>query len=175
MPRLPEIFDRDKLPEDKRQVYDFLMKARVRSAIATQPCCTARVRGPRGPPWFVPPLRSSLPPKTTELLAFATSAEMDNPYEEAIHARTAADLGVSQSTIDAVKNKRDLHGASDEEAIIVRCVRELTRGHQLSDSTFNAVHALLGNQAVVDLVGTIGFYSMLACIHNAVQVRVSPA
>ncbi|MFH1634545.1 MAG: carboxymuconolactone decarboxylase family protein [Chloroflexota bacterium] len=175
MPRLPEIFERDKLPEGKREVYDYLMKARgkISNGYATllhSPEFVARVSHLGSYLRF----ESSLPAKTKELLAFATSVEMDNPYEEANHIRAAADLGVSQSTIDAVKNKSDLHGASDEEAIIILCVRELTRGHQLSDSTFKTAHTLLGNQAVIELVGTIGFYSMLACVHNAMQVRLNP-
>jgi 4-carboxymuconolactone decarboxylase len=175
MPRLAEIFERDKLPEGKREIYDYLMKTRgmISTSYAVllhSPEFVARVSHLGTYLRF----ESSLPAKTKELLAFATSVEMDNPYEEAIHMRAAADLGVSQSTIDAVKNRSDLPDASDEEAIIVLCVRELTRGHQLSDSSFKTVHTLLGNEGVVDLVGMIGFYSMLACVHNAMQVRLTP-
>ena len=173
MPRLPEIFDRDKLPEDKREIYDYMVKTRGKVPNGYAPllhCPEFVSRVLRVGSYFR--FESSLPAKTLELLAFTTSSELDNLYEQTIHAQAAAKLGVSQSTIDAINNKTDLVGVADEEALPVRCARELTRTHKLSDSSFEAAHKLLGDKGVVELVGAIGFYAMLACAHNAIQVRM---
>ena len=172
MPRLPEIFDRDELPEDKREVYDYMIRTRGRVLPGYAPllhCPEFVGRALHLGSYFR--FECSLPAKTLELLAFTTSAEMDNPYEQAIHAQAAARLGVSQSTMDAVAGKVDLAGATDDEALPVHCARELARTHKLSDATFEAAHKALGDKGVVELVGAIGFYAMLACVHNAIQVR----
>lgn len=173
MPRLPEIFERDQLPEDKREVYDYLVKARgrVSNGYAQLLHCPELVGRTAHLGTYIR-FESSLDPTTIELLAFTTSAELDNPYERDIHAQNAAELGVSRATIDAVQAKAELApGTDDTESMLVRCVRELIRTHQLSDTTFSAAHRALGNQRVVELIGTIGYYAMLAYAHNAVQVR----
>ena len=176
MPRLPEILKRDQLPEDKREVYDYLMKARGKISNGYAPMLhSPELVGRMSHLGTFIRFESSLPKKTLELLAFTTAAELDDRYEQANHALAASKLGVSQSVIDAVNNKIDLNGASDEEAMPVRCARELTREHQLSDSSFAAARKLLGDQGVVELIGTISFYAMLAYAHNAMQVRMNPA
>ena len=173
MPRLPEIFDRDQLPEDKREIYDYLVKARGRISNGYAPLlhCPEFVGRAAHLGTYIR-FESSLPAKTLELLAFTTVSELDDLYEKAIHAQAAAKKGVSHSTIDAVNNKTDLVGAADEETLPVRCARELTRTHKLSDASFEAAHKALGDKGVVELIGTIGYYSMIAYAHNAMQVRM---
>ena len=173
MPRLPEIFDRDQLPEDKRQIYDYLVKSRGRISNGYAPLlhCPEFVGRAAHLGTYIR-FESSLPAKTLELLAFTTSAELDNLYEMNAHAPRAAKLGVSQSTIDAIKNKTELVDAADEESLPVRCARELMRAHKLSDASFEAAHKALGDKGVVELVAVIGYYAMLACAHNAFQVRL---
>jgi len=173
MPRLPELFERDQLPEDKREVHDYLMKARGRITNGYAPLlhCPDFVGRASHLGTYLR-FESSLPPKTIELLAFATSAELDNPYESGIHAQNAGKLGVAQALIDAVNAKSDLPEQWPEDALPVRCVRELIRTHQITDATFDAAHAALGHKRMVELIGTIGYYAMLAYAHNAVQVRM---
>mgnify|MGYP001561010233 CR=1 FL=1 len=173
MPRLPEIFERDKLPEDKREIYDYLVKARGRISNGYAPLlhCPEFVGRAAHLGTYIR-FESSLSAKTLELLAFTTSAELDNLYEQTTHAQAAVRLGVSQSTIDAINNKTDLVGAADEESLPVRCARELTRTHKLSDTSFEAAHKVLGDKGVVELIGAIGYYALLACAHNAMQVRM---
>lgn len=174
MPRLPELFERDQLPEDKRDVHDYLVKARgaVSNGYAPLLHCPDFVGRAAHLGTYIR-FESSLPPRTIELLAFATSAELDNPYERDIHARNSAKLGVSPAMVDAVLNKTELPpGDAPADAVLVRCVRELIREHRISDASFAAAHAALGNKATVELIGTIGYYAMLAYAHNAVQVRM---
>lgn len=173
MPRLPEIFDRDQLPEDKREIHDYLVKARGRISNGYAPLlhCPEFVGRAAHLGTYIR-FESSLPAKTLELLAFTTVSELDDLYEKAIHAQAAAKLGISRSTIDAINNKTDLIGAADEETLPVRCARELTRTHQLSDASFEAAHKVLGDKGVVELVGAIGYYAMIAYAHNALQVRM---
>jgi 4-carboxymuconolactone decarboxylase len=173
MPRLPELFERDQLPADKREVYDYLIKSRGNISNGYGPLlhCPDFVGRVAHLGTYVR-FESSLPAKTLELLAFTTSAEMDNRYEQGIHAQAAAKLGVSQATIEAVNNKADLAGALDEEALPVRCTRELIRTHKLSDPSFALAQRAFGDKGAVELIGTVGYYAMLAIAHNAIEVRL---
>src|SRR4051812_22670167 len=99
MPRLREIFDREELPEHERHVHDELMRARGRVSNSYAAMMHA--------PGLVKPIvdvgtyvrfHSSLPKPTIELIALATSAEFDNPYEWQIHEPLAAKLGVDAAT-----------------------------------------------------------------------------
>ena len=50
------------------------------------------------------------------------------------------------------------------------CVRELLHFHRLSEPTFQALYARLGERGMVELTATIGYYAMLACTLNAFDV-----
>ena len=173
MPRLPELYERDQLPEDKREVYDYLVKARGRVPNGYAPLlhCPDFVGRAAHLGTYIR-FESSLPEKTIELLAFATSAELENRYEQGIHAQTAAKHGVSAAIIDAINNKTDLPPGPPEEILPLRCVRELIRTRHLSDATFATARETLSEKRLVELIGTIGYYAMLAYAHNAVQVRL---
>ena len=172
MPRLPEIFNRDDLPEDKRWVHDYLIKTRGKISNGYAPCLHS--------PEYVARIsqlgtyirfESSLPQDAYELLALTVSAECDNPYEADNHALITAKMGIARSTIDAVYNKSELRDVSENDELYIRCAREMMREHRLTEASFEAARKRLGDRGVVDLIGTIGYYAMLACLHNGMQVR----
>ena len=158
MPRLPELYERDQLPEGKRDVHDYLVKARGRVPNGYAPLlhCPDFVGRAAHLGTYIR-FESSLPEKTIELLAFATSAELENCYEQGIHAQNAARLGVNQAIVDAVNNKTDLPAGPPEEMLPLRCVRELIRTRHLSDALFAEARTALGEKRVVELIGTIGY------------------
>ena len=173
MARLPEIFERDKLPEDKREVHDYLVKTRgaVSNGFAPflhSPELVSRIAHLGTYIRF----ESTLPPKTRELLALTASSELDNPYERGIHAREALNQGASEAAVQAAVGKSSIDGISEDEALPIRAARELVRDHGLSDATFEAVHNVTGDQGYVEFIGTISYYSMLAYNHNAMQVTL---
>ncbi len=57
---------------------------------------------------------------------------------------------------------------------IYRFCTELLTEHFVSDETFAEAHELFGSQGCVDIIGTLGNYSMLAFCLNAFQVDLQP-
>jgi 4-carboxymuconolactone decarboxylase len=172
MPRLPELFNREDLPEDKQWVHEYLIKTRGKVSNGYAPYMHN--------PEYVARIaqlgtyiryESSLPQEAYELLALTTSAERNNPYEADNHALITAKIGIPQSTVDAAYRKTELKGASEDHALYIRCAREMMREYQLSDASFEAVRKRLGEKGVIDLIATIGYYAMLSCVHNGMQVR----
>lgn len=172
MPRLPEIFNRDDLPEDGRWVHDYLMKTRKKISNGYAPYlrCPEYVARVAQLGTYIR-YESSLPQDAYELLALTTSVERDNPYEGEHHARMAAEMGIDRATIEAVRGKAGIQDAQADHALYIRCAREMMREHKLSDASFEAARKQLGDRGVIDLIGTIGYYAMLACLHNGMQVR----
>jgi 4-carboxymuconolactone decarboxylase len=172
MARLPALRERDALPEEHRHIHDYLVKTRG----YVSPGFGAILHKPEAA-YYVAQLgthirfENELPDNVRELTALVASAELDGVYEQGLHTRDAHEKGVAQSVIDAVNAKTNgLSEATEAEAIAVRCARELTRTHELSDEAFELARKLFGDSGVVELVATVGYYSMLAYVHNALHV-----
>jgi len=172
MPRLPEIFNRDELPDDKQWVHDYLIQTRkkISNGFAPYLHCPEYVARIAQLGTYIR-YESSLPQDAYELLALTASAECDNPYEADNHALITAKMGIPRPTIDAARKKTAIEGASEDHELYIRCAREMMREHRLSDASFEAARKRLGDRGVIELIGTIGYYAMLACLHNGMQVR----
>jgi 4-carboxymuconolactone decarboxylase len=172
MPRLPELFNKEDLSQDEQWVHDYLIKTRGKvsngyAPYMNNPVYVARIAQLGTYIRY----ESSLPQEAYELLALTTSAERNNPYEADNHALITAKIGIPQSTVDAAYKKTDLKGASEDHALYIHCAREMIRECRLSDESFEAARKKLGDRGVIDLIATIGYYNMLSCVHNGMQVR----
>jgi len=176
MARLPELFARDQLPETARHVHDYIVKTRGRISNSYAAMLHA--------PDVVDPIvhlgtylrfQSSLDNLTIELIALTTSSELNNPYECALHAPAVVKLGLAPEAISAIQSKSPLPDVANNIAMPVACARELIRMHVLSSALFDRAREVLGDQGVVELVGAVGFYAMLAYMHNALEVSVPKA
>jgi 4-carboxymuconolactone decarboxylase len=171
VPRLPEIFDRDALPEDQRPVHDYLMETRglispAFSQLLNHPEVAQRVAHLGTLIRF----ETSLPDHVRELAALAASTECEAKYEQAMHLRNARAAGVKETALDTVVNRRTLEGLTEEELIAVACARELTRDHKLTVASFEEARRRFGDKGVIELLATIGYYCMLACLHTGLDV-----
>jgi 4-carboxymuconolactone decarboxylase len=114
---------------------------------------------------------STLSQVERELAIITTTREFDCQYAWTAHARMAREAGVREEAIDVIGNRGSLDALTEDEALIVRFGRELYRDHRISDATFQAAHARFGDQGVVELTATMGYYGMLACTLNAFEVE----
>jgi 4-carboxymuconolactone decarboxylase len=172
MPRLPEVLDRDALPEDKREIHDYLAKTRgaVRlpfSVYLNSPELTYRIAHLGSYIRF----DSSIPDQTREIAILATAREMDAHYEWLGHSRLAREFGVSDATIDAIANRKAPAGLSADEALPVRVAQSLLRDHHLSDELFKEAHAKFGDSGVVEILATVGYYALMACVISGLEIE----
>src|SRR5690606_22533092 len=139
VPRLPEIFSREQLPEDKQWVHDYLIETRkkISNGFAPYLHCPEYVGSVARLGSYIR-FQSSLPRHVYELVALTTSVERSNSYESELHARVLRDMGMDQTAIDAICNKTELGEMGENHAVFVRCAREMMREHGLSDASFDA-------------------------------------
>jgi 4-carboxymuconolactone decarboxylase len=172
MPRLPEVLDRNALPEDKREIHDYLAKTRgaVRlpfSAFLNNAELTYRIAHVGSYIRF----DGLLPDKTRELAILATAREVDARFEWAGHARIAKELGITDADLDAIANRTAPAGLSEDDALPVRVAQSLVRDHSVSDADFNAARSKFGDAGVVELLGTVGYYCLMGCVLNGLQIE----
>jgi len=113
---------------------------------------------------------SSLDPRLRELSLLIAARHWDAQYSWNAHVGKAADLGVPRGSLAALAEHREPHFTSKDEDIVYRFSSEILRDHFVSDATFAEALAELGEQGIVDLIGSLGNFSMLAMLLNACQV-----
>ena len=113
---------------------------------------------------------SSLDPRLRELSLLIAARHWDAQYSWNAHVGKAADLGVSRDSLTALAEHREPHFTSKDEDIVYRFSSEILGDHFVSDVTFAEALAELGEQGIVDLIGSLGNFSMLAMLLNACQV-----
>ena len=106
---------------------------------------------------------SVVPPKLTELAIIMGARAWTAQYEWYVHRRAAVTAGLSEPIVQAIRDgKRPVAMQRDEEVVYNFC-HELLTTKQVSDATFQAAKTLLGgDRGVVDLVGTLGAYQVVA-------------
>ncbi len=77
---------------------------------------------------------------------------------------------VPESTITAIR-ERHSRGVPPEDAQIIDFTRDLINKHRVSDETMKALQKRFGNYQLVELTGTIGYYSLLAMTANATELE----
>jgi 4-carboxymuconolactone decarboxylase len=114
--------------------------------------------------------RSAIGVRLTELAILVTARHHGQPVEWAIHAPIARREGLAQDLIDAIGRGERPASMGDDEALVHDACVELLGAHgRLSDATWARAVARLGQQGVVDLVATCGYYGLLALVMNAAR------
>ena len=170
--RLPEVSQRDALPEDKRHIYDYLAETRgaVRapfSVLLNHPdvCHLVSQVG------TFARFKSALTKDVIETATLAAAREFDCRFEWAAHVPQARNAGVADDVIEAIANKSDVSRLGTTEALIISYVRQVLDNHRVDDATWSAVNASFGKEGALELTMTAGYYGMLASFLNVLQIE----
>jgi 4-carboxymuconolactone decarboxylase len=113
---------------------------------------------------------SSLDLRLRELILLIAARHFDAQYSWNAHIDKAVDAGVSRAALEALAQGL-VPGFEhrDEQVVYQFCIEVLTE-HFVSDAVFEEARELLEPRGVVDIIGTLGNYSMLAMCLNTFQV-----
>lgn len=115
---------------------------------------------------------TSLPPRLSELAILVVARRWACAYEWATHAGEAARAGIAAEVIDAISRGATPAVGEADARMVVAVAVELARDGRVTDATFAAADTVLGRVALVELVGLIGYYTMVAFTLNAFDVPV---
>jgi 4-carboxymuconolactone decarboxylase len=172
--RLPKL-DPAKMTDRQRQVHDAIMQKRgkvgapYRVWLNSPDLCEkvealgAYVR------WDC-----SLPEKLREFSLCLAARHFDAQYSWNEHVDKAIEGGIAPEIMRAVAEKRTPLFQDEAEQAFYNFATELLREHFVSAPTFAKALAIFGPHGVVDIVGCIGNFSMLAMCLNAFEVDLQP-
>jgi len=104
------------------------------------------------------------------LAAMTVARELDAVYIWGAQTGQARKQGVAEETITAIREKHS-RGLPPEDSQIVDFTRELIRKHRVGAAAMKALQERFGNFQLVELTGTIGYYSLLAMTANACELE----
>ena len=173
MARLPSIKDKNQVDVKFHAIADKIVKSR------------GAIQGPFTMAMHCPPFaerlvelgayvrfEGELDKRVRVLAALTVAREFDVVYVWGAQTTAARKLGVPEATITAIRDK-SYKGLPPEDAQIVDFTRDLIRKHRASDAVMAALQKRFGNFQLVELTGTIGYYSMLAMTANACELEAA--
>jgi 4-carboxymuconolactone decarboxylase len=173
MARLPSITDKKQVDPKYHAVADRVVQSR------------GAIQGPFTMLMHCPPLASrmvelgayvrfegELDKRVRVLAAMVVAREFDAVYIWGAQTGQARKQGVPEATITAIREKHS-RGLPPEDAQVVDFTRELIHQHRVSNAAMTALQKRFGNFQLVELTGTIGYYSMLAMTANACELEAA--
>src|SRR6266536_5845685 len=112
----------------------------------------------------------SLDMRVRVLAAMTVAREFEGMYVWGAQSGGARRLGVPEETISAIREKHS-PDIPPEDAQVVDFTRQLLEKHRVDDATFKAMQQRLGNKDLIQLTGTIGYYSLLCMTVNACELE----
>ena len=116
---------------------------------------------------------SALPPRLSEFVILITARHWTQQYEWAVHAPIAEREGLRPEIINAVSDGRRPDRMSEDEATVYDFCMELLRTRGVSDATYAQAVSIFEEKGVVDTIGIMGYYSMLAMVMNTARTPLA--
>src|SRR5262252_8556915 len=115
--------------------------------------------------------RNVLPKRVSEMVILLTAREWTQEFEWSHHYKYALEAGLSPAIIEAIADGRRPEAMADDEAAAYDFAGELQRRRSVCDATYARVLAAFGEPGVIDLIGIIGYYSLLAMVMNVARTK----
>ena len=113
---------------------------------------------------------SSIPSRLNELAIIMAGRKWGAQYEFYAHRRLAIEAGLAASIADAIAANQRPAQMAEDEATVYDFVSELLATGHVSDAAFKRLEDAFGERGVVDLVGAVGYYSLVSMTLNVAQV-----
>ena len=170
MARVP-ITTRENMTQDGQKIWDEIESsrggvARNYAALLNNPQAAGRLATLGGYARF----ETTMDLRIKSLAVLTAAREANGHYVWTVNQRSSREAGISDDIIQAIHERRAPVGLEPDDAHVVQFVLELLRQHRVSDATFEAVWAMLGDSGVVDMLVVTGYYHTLAHALNALDV-----
>ena len=113
---------------------------------------------------------STLSSRIQELAMLVTARELDCQYIWNAHAAAGRRAGLSDETVDHLRERRELSPLARDEAAVVNFGREFFRTRRVSAASFEEAMSQFGVRGLTELTNLMGYYAMLAFNINAFEV-----
>ena len=171
MPMRIEQLERSALDENQTRVYDAILKSR------------GDISGPFRV-WLHTPefadraqhlgefvrFNTRLDRRLSELAILVTARSWDCQLEWTLHEPIALDAGIDASVVETIRMGQFPELEKRDERAVYDFTSELLYNRFVQDRTFNAAREELTEAGVVELIGLIGYYGLVALTLTACQL-----
>ena len=112
---------------------------------------------------------SSIPLALNELAILLVARFWTCQFVWWAHRRIGFDAGLSQSLIEAIARRQAPQDLSKDAAVVYEFCNTLLQTRQVSDAQYAGVIELFGEAGVVDLMGTMSYYTLVSMSLNVDQ------
>ena len=109
--------------------------------------------------------------RLSELAILTTAVWWKSQAEWQIHAPIAEQAGLSPDVITALREEREPAFEQDDERLIHRFTKSLYEHRRIDDDLYSEAVEMFGESVVVELVGILGYYALVAMTLNVFAVR----
>lgn len=113
---------------------------------------------------------TSIPPRLKELAILYVARTWTAQFEWYAHKKFALEGGLAGDVIDAIEARRRPDFVNEDEIAVYEFAEELHQTHQVSDARFKAAQKHLGQAGVTELVGVLGYYTLVSMTLNVFEV-----
>jgi 4-carboxymuconolactone decarboxylase len=115
---------------------------------------------------------TSIPPRLNELAILLTARHWTAQYEWYAHHRLAMKAGLSPDIAAAIAAGKRPASMQPDETVVYDFCHEVLEAGQASDKSFKAAVDKFGERGAIDLIGVIGYYSLVAMVLNVDRVPI---
>jgi 4-carboxymuconolactone decarboxylase len=110
--------------------------------------------------------------RINEMAALMGARHWTQQFEWFAHVPHALKAGLSPAVVDAISEGRRPGDMAEDEAITYDFLTELLNNKSVCDATYHRTRNEFGEEGLMDLLGVIGYYSMLAMIMNVARTAI---
>jgi 4-carboxymuconolactone decarboxylase len=114
--------------------------------------------------------KSVLPAALNEMAICLAGRKWTAQYEFYAHRRLALEAGLDAAILDAIAAGERPAKLSNDEAAVYDFASELLGTGQVSDASYAGVKDRFGERGVMDLIGAVGYYSLVSMVLNVDRV-----
>lgn len=110
--------------------------------------------------------------RINEMAALIGARYWTQQFEWFAHVPHALKAGLSSAVVDAIAEGRRPGDMAEDEEIAYDFLTELLNNTSVCDATYNRTRNEFGEEGLMDLLGVVGYYSMLAMIMNVARTAI---
>jgi 4-carboxymuconolactone decarboxylase len=116
-------------------------------------------------------MKGTLDKKLFELAVLSVARFWDCNYQWSAHVPLALQVGLSREAVEDIGNRRRPNSMPDDQLLTYELAVTLLSQHAIPRAIYEAAIQLFGFEEMVELVTTIGQYSMAAIVLNAFAIE----
>ncbi|MCB2099242.1 MAG: carboxymuconolactone decarboxylase family protein [Rhodobacterales bacterium] len=117
---------------------------------------------------------TSLDPRLSELAILVMARLYGAEFEWFAHKPQGLKAGLSPAAVEAIRTGAEPDLPDPEESVVYRFSRRALEDRAVDDALYAEAEAVLGTQRLVDLVGVLGYYTLISLTLNVFRISPPP-